>query len=195
MATGAGKEKLLQKSANVQVPEDWSGDGHWLACRETDAETNIDLWVLPLSGDRKPVPFLRTKANEFGGRFSPDGKWMAYHSDESGRLEVYVQPFPASGGKWQVSKDGGSYPKWRRDGKEMFYLAADRKIMAVEVHAGATFQASVPMPLFETRISFAFRHFTVTGAGRGFLVPTPTGEAWSSTPATVVLNWTAGIKR
>jgi hypothetical protein len=77
----------------------------------------------------------------------------------------------------------------------MFYLAADRKIMAVEVHTGATFQASVPMPLFETRISFASRHFTVTGDGRRLLVPTPTGEARSSTPATVVLNWTAGIKR
>jgi hypothetical protein len=108
---------------------------------------------------------------------------------------VYVQPFPASGGKWQISKDGGSFPKWRRDGKEMFYLAADRKMMAVEVQAGANFQASVPRPLFETRISGPFAHFTVTGDGRRFLVPTPTGEAQASTPATVVLNWTAGIKR
>jgi len=194
VATGAGQEELLQKSAIAQAPEDWSRDGRWLAYWERHPETSVDLWVLPLSGDRKPVPFLRTKANEHGGRFSPDGKWMAYHSDETGSQEVYVQPFPASGGRWQVSKDGGGYPKWRRDGKELFYLAADKKIVAVDVETGSTFQVGVPRPLFETRISVPYAHFAVTGDGRRFLVPTPVAGA-QSTPATVVLNWTAGIKR
>src|SRR5262249_26968462 len=144
--------------------------------------------------DRKPIPFPQTEFNEQGGRFSPDGRWMAYVSDESTREEVYVQSFPTSGGKWQISKNGGSYPKWWRDGKELFYLAADKKIRAVKVNPASTLQAGAPKPLFETRISYYFLRFAVTGDGQRFLVPTPTGEARSS-PAIVVLNWTAGIKR
>ena len=140
------------------------------------------------------MPFLGAESNERNASFSPDEKWIAYSSDESGKEEIYVQTFPASRGKWQISKGGGSRARWRRDGRELFYLAADRKLMAVEVTTGATLQAGVPQPLFETLISGPFARFAVTANGKRFLVPAPVSEA-SSTPVTVVINWTAGIKR
>ncbi len=208
-SSGAGKEELLQKSANWQLPTDFSRDGRFLAYMEQDSKTNFDLWVLPgpggAPGDRKPMLVLQTPFNESWAQFSPgpEGRprWIAYHSDESKREEVYVmsfggQPGAGPGGKWQISNNGGSFPKWRRDGKELFYLAADKKMMAVEVQSGpdGQFQAGSPRPLFETRISSPLVRYTVTGDGQRFLVPTPTGEA-RSTPATVVLNWTAAGKR
>src|SRR5437867_2756230 len=97
------------------------------------SKTRQDLWVLPLTGDRKPFVYLQTPFEETGGKFSPDGKWVAYRSDESGRNEIYIQSFPTSGMKWQVSSKGGSSVRWRRDGRELFYLALDRKIMSVQV--------------------------------------------------------------
>jgi Tol biopolymer transport system component len=105
-----------------------------------------------MTGERKPVPFLQTEFNEQQAQFSPDAKWIAYTSDESGAPEVYVQAFPALGSKLRISTGGGCQPQWRRDGKELFYVAADRKLMAVDVKTGATFEAGVPKPLFETRI-------------------------------------------
>ncbi len=195
LSTGAGQEEPLQKSASAQMPDDWSRDGRFLLYRALDPKTRMDLWVLPLVGDRKPIPVLRTEFNEVSGRFSPDGKWIAYVSDESRKNEVYVQSFPLSGGKWRISTNGGRHPRWRRDGKEMFYLAADHNIMAVEIKAGATFQAGSPRALFETRIPDSlFAGFAVTGDGQRFLAPTLLGETAPS-PAVVVLNWTAGIRR
>jgi Tol biopolymer transport system component len=195
LSTGAGKEELLLKSDRSKFPTDWSSDGRFLLYNQVDPKTNFDLWVLPLSGDKKPIPFQQTEFNELDGTFSPDGKWIAYNSDASGQQEVYVQTFPASGGKWQISNGGGSRAKWRRDGKELFYLAADRRIMAVEVIAGATFHTGAPQPLVETRISDPYlTHFAVTSDGQRFLVPTPIGEVGPK-PATVVINWMAGIKR
>ena len=154
--------------------------------------------MLPLSGDKKPIPFLRTEYTERDASFSPYGKWVAYTSDELGKEEIYVQDFPASEAKWQISKwqiskGGGSRAKWRRDGKELFYLAADRKLMAVEVEAGAVFHKGVPKPLFETRIISAYDRFAVTANGQRFLIPTSAGDP-VTTPATVVINWMAGIK-
>jgi hypothetical protein len=143
--------------------------------------------------DGKAAPFLQSEANERDGVFSPDGKWVAYTSDEAGREEVYVQTFPASEGKWQISKGGGSRPRWQRDGKELLYLAADEKIMAVEVKTGAGVQAGVPQPLFGTHFTSQFMKFAVTGDGRRFLVPGPATEM-SSSPMTVVINWTKSIQ-
>jgi len=129
------------------------------------------------------------------GVFSPDGKWIAYQSTDSGKFEVWVQPFPATGAKWQISKNGGSHAKWRGDGRELFYLGGgDNRMMAVEVKAGATFRADIPRPLFETNVTDQFTQFAVTRDGQRFLIPTSIGEA-SATPATVVVNWTAGLKR
>src|SRR5262249_50285131 len=137
--------------SNQKFPTDWSLDGRLIIYYEIDPKTKRDIWVLPLAGDKKPFPFLQTVANETGGRLSPDGCWMAYASDESGGYEVYVQGFPSRGGKRQVSIKGGTGPCWRRDGKELFYYSADGKLMAMEVKAGASFEAGVPSALFEFR--------------------------------------------
>jgi dipeptidyl aminopeptidase/acylaminoacyl peptidase len=184
---------LLLKSDLSKFPTDGSGDDRFLLYQQSDPKTSGDLWVLPLSGDSKPAPFLRTEFYELDGHFSPDAKWIAYNSDESGKEEIYVQTFPVAGGKWQISKGGGTKARWRRDGNELFYLAPDRKIMAVEVKTGGTFQAGVPQPLFETRINNAFIRYAVTATGQRFLLPAPMSEARSS-PATVVINWTRAIK-
>jgi eukaryotic-like serine/threonine-protein kinase len=194
LSSGAGKEELLLKSANVKRTSDWSPDGRFLLYHEQNLKTKYGLWLLPLSGDRKPIPFLQTEFNETHGAFAPDGKSIAYQSDESGKYEIYVQTFPATGAKWQISKTGGTHPKWRGDGKELFYQGADRKMMAVELKRSGTLQVDVPHPLFDTHITNSLVRFAVTRDGQRFLIPTPISEA-SATPATVVLNWTAGIKR
>ncbi len=117
---------------------------------------------------------------------------MAYVSDESGRREVYVQTFPVSGGKWQISTAGGSFPRWRGDGKELFFIAADHKLMAVAVQADSTFQAGQPRALFECHFFAPVIPYTVSVDGQRFLVNTPVGED-NAAPATVVLNWPAGL--
>src|SRR5207245_11498110 len=180
---------LLLKTVNAIFPSDWSPDGRFLLYYEISPKTKPDLWLLPdpggAPGVTKPVPFLQTEFSELDGAFSPDGKWIAYASDESGKYEIYVQTFPASGAKWQVSKGGGIHPKWRRDGKELFYLGGDGKMTAVEVEMkmGATFQAGIPQPLFETYITNVFVRYAVTRDGQRFLIPTRMGEA-GATPAT-----------
>ncbi|MFN2456550.1 MAG: TolB family protein, partial [Pyrinomonadaceae bacterium] len=177
-------------------PQDWSSDGRFLLYGEIDSKTNADLWVLPLFGDQKPIPFLQTTFNENQSAFSPDGRWIAYVSNESGPAQVYVQSFPVSGGKWMVSTTGGSQPKWRRDGKELFYLGPDRKLMAVDVKEDANkFEAGSPRALFETRVFVGFGFisgYQVSRDGQRFLVNTPLEESAPS-PLTVILNWTAGI--
>src|SRR2546425_10720762 len=136
---------------------------------------------------------------ETQGRFSPDSRWVAYASNESGQFQIYVQSFPSSGGKWQVSTGGGAQPQWRRDGKELFYLAPDRKLMAVEVNgAGPIFLPGSPKPLFEAHVSTIFpgpgaHYYTVTGDGQRFLVNTFVGES-TPVPFTVVMNWSAGAE-
>ena len=139
---------------------------------------------------------MQSPFTEYQGHFAPDGKWFAYTSNESGRSEVYVQSFPPSGGKWQVSTGGGAQPHWRRDGKELFYVAADRKLMAVDVKFGSTFETSAPKALFQTQVVRyeAPNRYVVIGDGRRFLVNSPVEEV-SQTPITVVLNWNAALKR
>jgi hypothetical protein len=173
-----------------------------------DPKTNADVWALPLTGDRKPFPVLQTPFVESHPQISPNGKWIAYSSDETGRREIYVQSFPPGAGKWQISTNGGFYPRWRRDGKELFYMEtlSRSKLLSVEVNAnGATLESSVPRPLFESGyINLSFSHtgnwntYAVSADGQRFLVPRPesslTGEL-NSTPITVVLNWTAGLKK
>jgi dipeptidyl aminopeptidase/acylaminoacyl peptidase len=157
------------------------------------------IWVLPLDGDRKPFPFLKTTANENFSRFSPDGKWMAYQSDESGKDQIYVQPFPPSAnasGKWQISVNGGVGARWRADGKELFFLAGS-ELMAVEVSvSGANFHAGIPMKLFDTRMDsrLYWANYEPAADGRRFLIATPV-EHETSLPMTVVMNWMAGLKK
>jgi hypothetical protein len=197
-ATGAGKEVLLLKSDLPKNPTDWSADGRFILYTVNDPKTSFDLWVLPLFGDQKPFPFLQTQFNERAGRLSPDGQWIAYASDESGDWQVYVQSFPAGGGKWQISTNGGFFPAWRRDGKELFYVSPDKKVMTLDVKgAGATFERGVPRALFDLRVSDltgAQARFAVTADGQRFLVNNTIVENASS-PIAVVLNWTADLKR
>jgi dipeptidyl aminopeptidase/acylaminoacyl peptidase len=199
LSSGAGNDEALLKSAEPKTPYDWSPDGRFILYGVLSPKTSGDLWLLPLFGDQKPAPFVQTEFNEIQGRFSPDGRWVAYASNESGTYQVYVQSFPSSGSKWQVSTNGGAQPQWRRDGKELFYLAPDRKLMAVEVNgAGPTFVPGVPKPLFEPRVSAVFpsitTYYSVTGDGQRFLVNTLVGES-TPVPFTVVLNWAAALKK
>jgi Tol biopolymer transport system component len=197
-ASGAGNDEELLKSDDRKFSNDWSADGSFILYQNLHPKTNWDLWILPLSGDQKPFPFLQTEFFEFQGRFSPDGNWIAYTSNESGPWQVYVRSFPASGGKWQVSTEGGAQPQWRRDGRELFYLSTDMKLMAVEVKGdGSTFEPGVPHALFELRIpNFpgVRNNYVVAADGQRFLVASIIGEA-AATPITVALNWTADLKR
>jgi len=197
-ASGTGEDELLLASAtSYKFPTDWSQDGNLIAFHSTDtkAKRGSDIWVFFLS-DRKARPFLSTPFHERSAQFSPDGRWMAYESAESGRSEIYVQAFPASGGKWQISSAGGSYPRWRRDGKELFYIAPDQTLMAVEITTASQFAAGVPTALFRTqikRLDIGFQ-YDVSPDGKRFLINTLAGEE-KSEAITIVQNWTAELKR
>ena len=195
-SSGAGEEQLLVK-ADVQTNGiDWSPDGKFIVFESSDPTKGTDLWVVPLFGDMKPYVILQTEFNEWHGRFSPDGAWLAYVSNESGRNEVYVQSFPPSGGKWQVSTTGGAQPRWRPDGKELFYLTPDRKLVAVEVKPRpAAFEVGAPRLLFQTTVQRyeAPNRYAVSRDGRRFLINSAVEE--TNQTLTVVLNWTAELKR
>jgi Tol biopolymer transport system component len=195
-ADGQGEEKLLFKSDEPKVACDWSHDGRYIAFQSRGKETTWDIWVLPTFGDHKPIAFLKTQFAEQLPVFSPDGRYLAYQSNESGRFEVYVQSFPGPGGKWQISTSGGVEPRWRADGKELYYRAPDQKLMAVEVQAGSSFSAGVPQPLFLGRFDVATvrNRYLPAGDGRRFLTVAPLGRE-AMTPTTVVLNWDAELGR
>jgi Tol biopolymer transport system component len=168
-------------------PTDWSRDGRLLLVQTLHPETKWDLWFAPAAGG-EPQPYLRTDFNEMGARLSPDGRWVAYTSDESGSWEVYVAAFPGPGGKWQVSSAGGSQPNWRGDGRELFYLATDRKLMAVEIAAAADFASGGPRGLFATRARYTGNWaYDATSDGQRFIISTVVIEE-QPTPLTVVLG-------
>jgi Tol biopolymer transport system component len=140
-SSGTGKEEMLLQGSSQLWLGAWSRDGRFIVYADNDpknSSSKLDLWLLPLSGDRKPVPFLQTEFNETQGQFSPDGRWMAYTSDDSGIEQIYIQPFPASGGKRLISSSGGAQPRWRGDGKELFYISPDRQLMTVTIRTGST---------------------------------------------------------
>ena len=193
-ATGAGADSPLLESKEEKWAVDWSLDGRFVLSEVVDPTTGSDLWVVPLDGVRKPFVLLATEFEELQGQFSPDGRWFAYRSNESGAFEVFVQPFPPTGAKWQISTDGGSQPRWRRDGKELFYLAADRKLTAVEVKGGSTFETGARRALFQPRISGFSNDYVVGADGQRFLVNT-LAEETTAIPVTVVVNWPAEVKR
>lgn len=192
LASGTGEDELLLESAERKAVEDWSPDGRFLLY---DQGQPLDLWVLPLFGERTPFPFLKSPFTESQAQFSANGRWVVYGSNESGRNEIYVQAFPPTGGKWQVSTARGSDPQWRLDGKELFYLEGG-KMMAVPVNTGGpAFEAGIPAALFTTAIPVASRRnrYVVAANGQRFLVNTVPEELQSV--FTVVLNWEAGVKR
>jgi eukaryotic-like serine/threonine-protein kinase len=195
VSSGAGTEELLLEDNLEKHPSSWSPDGRFILYRASGGPTGNDLFVLPLFGDRKPFSFLNTKFNEYAGQFSPNGRWIAYFSDESGRNEVYVAPFPGPGGKWQVSSSGGTSPRWRRDGNEIFYVGPDKKLMAVAVNGkGSTFEVGAVRALFQTRLTALRYGYDVSADGQRFLINTLPEQAVAR-PITVVLNWQAELKK
>jgi serine/threonine protein kinase/Tol biopolymer transport system component len=196
-SSGAGAEEVLLEDNLDKLPMSWTPDGRFILYASTGTATGNDLFTLPLFGDRKPVPFLQTRFNESQGQFSPDGRWVAYTSNESGRYEVYVAPFPGPGGKWQISTAGGSSPRWRRDGAEIFFLAPDNALMATAVNGKASsFQVGAVRLLFQTHLIGQRHEYDVSADGQKFLINSaPLQNGAASAPITVVLNWTAGLKK
>jgi len=195
-ADGSGAEERLTTSENTQAPGPWSPDGQTLAFTETDPSTGWDIWALSLKDPRKSQPFLRTPFNETNLAFSPDGRWVAYQSDESGRDEVYVQPFPGPGSKGLVSTQGGTEPVWSHDGHELLYRSGD-KMMAVPIVIQPTFHASKPEVLFEKiywMLNFR-QNYDVTSDGRRFLMIKESEQVAVATHINVVLNWHEELKR
>ena len=196
-ADGSGGLERLTSSEYTQVPMSWSPDGQLLAFMENNPTTGYDIWVLRLS-DRKAQPFLRTPFNESVPRFSPDGRWLTYVSNESGRYEIYVQPYPGPGGKWQISTEGGTEPTWNPNGSELFYRSGN-KMMAVETTTRPSFTASKPRVLFEGRYEpspATTPNYDVSPDGQRFLMLKPNQqEASAPTQINVVLNWFEELKR
>jgi serine/threonine protein kinase/Tol biopolymer transport system component len=221
LADGSGGLERLNTSENIQVPTSWSRDGKLLAFMEVNNTTGVDIWVLRMSDTsqgsvqvpsassgqvpsagsgqvRKAQPFLRTSFNEGAPGFSPDGHWLAYISDESGRYEVYVQPYPGPGGKWQISTEGGTEPVWNPNGRELFYRSGD-KMMAVDIATQPGFTASKPRMIFEGRYELSpvqSADYDVSPDGQRFLMLKPNDQTQSAqTQINVVLNWFEELKR
>jgi Tol biopolymer transport system component len=194
--SGSGGEELLSTSRFSKVANSWSPDGRYLLYTATPEApgSRADLWLLSLP-DGKASPLVQTEFDEMAGAFSPDGRWLAYASNESGRFEIYVRPFPEPGGKWEISTTGGVEPRWRRDGRELFYVTPDGRLMAAEVRTGAAFEAGTPKALFVTSLkNAAGSRYDVTPDGQRFLVNRPVADE-SAPPITLVQNWPALLKR
>jgi Tol biopolymer transport system component len=192
-AGGANLEGSVLETPRNKHPNDWSKDGRFLLYGEDDAKTGRDLLALPVTGnDRKPIPVATSSFDENNGQFSPDGRFVAYETNESGRFEIVVQPFPEVTGRWQVSTNGGTQPRWRPDGKELFFMAPDGRLMASIVMAtGTDFKASPAVALFGTNLvegPGANRHqYAVSKDGRFLL--NQRIESSNTSPITIVLNW------
>jgi len=197
LSDGSGGLERLTDGEYAQVPMSWSPDGQLLAFMENNPTTGYDLWVLRMS-DRKAQPFLRTPFNESVPRFSPDGHWLAYISNESGRYEIYVQPYPGPGGKWQISTEGGTEPAWNPNGRELFYRSGD-KMMAVDIATQPGFTVGKPRALFAgwyEATPATFSNYDVTPDGQRFLMlKRNEQEASAPTQINVVLNWFEDLKR
>jgi serine/threonine protein kinase/Tol biopolymer transport system component len=195
-ASGADSDQVLWADGVDKYPQSWSPDGRFLLYVTLGGPTGQDLWVLPLSGDeRKPFRFLQTRFNNGTGQFSPDGHWIVYRSNETGRFEIYVAPFPGPGGKWQISTTGGTLPRWRRDSKEILYVAPSNTLMAAAVTVEASRVEVGPVrALFQLHPVTPRYFYDVTPDGQRFLVNTADERA-ASTPLTLVVNWRALLKR
>jgi len=206
-ANGAGDERPLLATPQNKTPLDWSRDGRFLLYSNFDAKTQSDLWVLPLTGDRKPYSVVQSAFDETQGQFSPDGRWIAYTSNESGREQIYVRPFAEGGGQWEVSTEGGSQARWRPDGKELFYVSPDNRLMAVSIHVtadGHGLDADKPTGLFPTRLPTSGPGLTLTGwQSRPLYAVAPDGRFLMNviaddgvpSPINVILNWEMLVKR
>ncbi len=199
-ASGANEPELLLHSPIGELaPTSWSHDGRYLLYTVPNPRTRLDLGVNSPEPGSKLVPFLQSAANERDGRFSPDGHWVAYTSDESGRDEVYLRTFPGAGERVTVSIAGGSSPRWQADGKELFYLAADGKLMSVDITPGRESHPGTPKPLFPAPRVYepscsCMPDWDVRADGKQFLFAMPAEQGTQAT-FNVVLNWQAGLKK
>jgi Tol biopolymer transport system component/predicted Ser/Thr protein kinase len=198
-ANGTGQEETVLQSPYTVYMNDWSPDGHSLVYTQQSPDGRSELWLLPLNGERKPQPFQETKFNEFQGEVSPDSKWIAYTSDESGGFnEVYSTTFPTGGPRWRVSSGGGSFPRWSRDGKELFYRALDGTLMVASVRIGLHgLEFGTPVALFrvpEPVGMFAYP-YDVASDGRRILALVPSKVGGDSPFLTVLVNWDAKPER
>ena len=202
---GTADEQPLLVTPENKTPLDWSHDGRLLLYSTQNPNGASDIWALPMMGERKPFPILQSSFDEIAGQFSPDGRWLAYASNESGRYEVYVRTFPETGGNLQVSATGGAQPRWGPDGKELFYVAQDSRLMAVSIRPtgeARSLGAGAPVALFPTRLATggnvptsgggARSQYAVARDGRFLLNITPDDAVAS--PITIVHNWAAGLK-
>jgi serine/threonine protein kinase/Tol biopolymer transport system component len=197
LSSGTAVDELLLESDQNKLPTDWSSAARSLLFLSVDPQTGFDLWVLPFSGDKKPFPFLKTPFEESEGQFSPDGRWIAYQSNESGRFEIYVQPFPGPGAKFQISANGGAQPRWNKNGKEIFYVSLDSKMMAAPVKLspdGHLLEMGTPAALFPVHIAGGAlqginrQQYAVSSDGQRFLVNLAANEGAAS-PVTLIYNW------
>ena len=194
---------MILQTPEDKIPLDVSSDGKSLLYQAFGGpKTQSDLWILPLDGDqqgkdRKPIPFLQTEFNETDGRFSPDGRWIAYTSNESGPNEIYLRSVSASSGRWQVSTSGGVGPRWRRDGRALYYLSPDNTIMAAEIEFKAsTIEVSNVHRLFDVPliVQLILPGYDVSADGNRFIVNVQS-ETQNQTPLSLVVNWDAALKK
>jgi Tol biopolymer transport system component len=197
LSSGEGSEELLLASDLRKLPESVSPDGRYLVYATNAATTssglpNPDLWVLPLFGDRKPSLFIESPFFDAGSQFSPDGRWLAYNSNESGPSEVYVVPFPGPGRRVRISTAGGDNARWRSDGTEIFFLAGNTLMAAAVTANGSRFDVGAVQRLFEVPMVDGYWPYDVSRDGQSFLVNTLEGAV---PPLTIVVNWPAGLKK
>jgi Tol biopolymer transport system component len=188
-----GEHKVLMRLEHFPLkPMDWSPDGKFILYQTHERGIHSDLMFVPTTGSGQPESYLATRFSEMEGRFSPDGKWVAYASDESGRFEVYVRSFPDGNQRYQISNDGGRRPFWRGDGKEIFYIDADNYVIAALIEMTPTFKIGSAKKLFETAFPIPDEsRYSVSPDGQRFLLYSPTGRA----TMTIVLNWTAELEK
>ena len=194
-AAGGSDEEVVFSVENMgAIMTSISPDGlHALADVNAGSGTGADIWVVPLVEDAEPVVFLDSPFLEFDGRFSPDGRFVAYSSTQSGRVEVYVRPYPPASGQWQVSTNGGTEPQWSDDGRELYYLTLEQELVVVPLSTTPTFEPGVPQTLFELRVGSRSRHnYDVVGNQR-FLVSVQDDQ--DLVPTTITLNWPALLDR
>jgi Tol biopolymer transport system component len=191
---GSGHPQAIAGAVSGDIPCSVAPDGDTLAFMRQNAQTSRDVYVLSLGGQFRPRPVVNSPAFEGGAQFSPNGRWMAYASDESGQMQVYVRPFPGPDRRWQVSTQGGTQPLWSRNGKEIFYRVGN-KMMVVDVSAGVDLTLSPPRQLFEQRYVFqnvSFANYDVSPDGQRFVM---VKDEAGSGRLNVVLNWTEELKR
>jgi len=190
---GTGDGEILIRSEQTKHATDWSSDGRYVLYTNLSPTTSRDLWILTRSGESEPFPLLQSVFDERHGQFSPDGTWIAYVSNESGRFEVYVQSFPGTGNKRQISSDGGQQPRWRSDGEALFYLASDGTLMRVDITLGSTVLANAPESVFRASGSIASDRYAVSADGKRFLIPIGTGDN-GVPPVVVVVDWMSSLE-